>query len=364
MKILLAGGGTLGSVTPLLALFDYLESRERGRPQFIFVGTPSGPERQAVETANIPFFVLRAAKLDRFFSWRLFLSPLIYFWSHLAAAAVIFRLKPDVLVSAGSYVAAPLARMARFARVPSVLLQMDLRRGLANRMMARTAAAIAVSLPEAGKGLVPKKIVVTGIPVRSAVIKVLERRAELTTAAMTRFKIDEKAPTVLIIGGGTGAAQINRLVSSSASELAAAANVIHITGAGKEAAETDNVRYKSYELLTAEELSEAYAVSDLIVSRAGMGAIAELAVVQTAFVLIPMPDSPQEENAAFFHARAGIPVLGKQTTAEQFCETILGYLRHPTSWPGSIEKMRVLLPANAAARFAAVVMQAAENRGA
>jgi UDP-N-acetylglucosamine--N-acetylmuramyl-(pentapeptide) pyrophosphoryl-undecaprenol N-acetylglucosamine transferase len=253
-------------------------------------------------------------------------------------------------------VAVPFAYIARLFEVPVVLHQMDLIPGLTNRLLAPHAAAITVAAPELLASFLLPNVTVTGIPVRRAVAAVLEHNLSFLAAAEKRFSITDRGyPVLLIMGGGTGALQINTWVTETVSTLLANAVVIHVTGRGKSAALLTHPRYIPIDLLSSHDLVLAYTIADFVVSRAGMGAIAELAATEIPFLLVPMPDSPQEENADFFSRRANIPVLKKETTDAMFCDTVLHYIRDPRSWPGSIERLRSLLPPNAAAHVAGIV---------
>ncbi len=362
MRILLVGGGTLGPVTPLLAV---REAILKARPDAVFLlaGTRNGPEKILAQAAGLDFVSLRAAKFERYLTPRLLLFPFVFCWSLLAAAFVILRFRSQIIFSAGAFVAVPFALTGRALGVPVVLHQPDIRPGLSNRIMARYATAITVAVPELTSSFPKTKTIITGIPVRTAVARVLEDRTELAAAGERRFDLDPTVPTVFVIGGGTGALQLNNLVNDSAEELVEEANVIHVSGLGKGGAGISDRRYKLRPFLNVDELAEALASADLVVSRAGMGAIAELAAVEMPFVLLPMPDSPQEENAAYFAAKAGVPVLGKKVTTNEFKKKILEILRDKKSWSGSLEKLRLVLPPRAAERVAQVVLQAADRKG-
>jgi len=357
MKILLIGGGTLGSVTPLLALRDHLGS-SGGHDDFtyLFVGTPNGPERVLAGEADIPFLPVTAPKLDRFLAPRLLGLPFLFVYATFQALRIVMRFKPDVMVSAGSYVAVPFSCVGRLLGVPSVLHQMDIRPGLSNMLMLKSAAAVCVSV-EGLRGAFPSgRTFVTGIPVRREISEALERKTEFARDAEDKFGLDPSVPTLLVVGGGTGALQLNRLVEGSIRGLTEIANVIHVTGIGKSGVSIADPRYKSFPLLSAREMGEALAATDLIVSRAGMGFISELTVTEKPFVLVPMPDSHQERNAEYFHDQAGIPVLDKHVTPELFLRTVSGYLKDPRSWPGSVERLRRVMPQKAVSRFAEIVL--------
>ncbi|MBP9748991.1 glycosyltransferase [Patescibacteria group bacterium] len=364
MRILFLGGGTLGPVTPLIAVWEEMTHRDGADVhQTLFVGTRSGPERSVVAHAGIPFVAMTAAKLDRFFSLRLLAAPFVFVWSLGVALWICLRFRPDVMLSAGGYVAVPFAYIARFLHVPVVLHQMDLAPGLTNRLLAPHAAAITVAVPELIVSFSVPNVTVTGIPVRRAVADVLEHDISALAAAEHRFAITDRGyPVLLIMGGGTGALQINTWVAETLSVLLEHAVVIHVTGKGKAAAPIAHPRYIPVDLLSSHDLTLAYAVADFVVSRAGMGAIAELVATEIPFLLVPMPDSPQEENAHFFSRRANIPVLEKETTALQFRDAVLRYVRDPRSWPGSIERLRTTLPPNAAAHVVGIVREVVEKK--
>jgi UDP-N-acetylglucosamine:LPS N-acetylglucosamine transferase len=79
-------------------------------------------------------------------------------------------------------------------------------------------------------------------------------------------------------------------------------------------------------------------------------------VMETPFILVPLPDSHQEANARYFEEQVGVPLLDKRTTPEIFAKTVIGYLRDPKSWPGSIERLRRVMPPKAVSRFADMVL--------
>ena len=97
MKILLVGGGTLGSVTPLLAVSDFLR-RDDARHEFLFVGTPNGPERILAREANLPFRQIMAPKLDRFLAARFLAIPFLFAIAILQSIVIILRFRPEAMV--------------------------------------------------------------------------------------------------------------------------------------------------------------------------------------------------------------------------------------------------------------------------
>ncbi|MBU4015444.1 PQQ-binding-like beta-propeller repeat protein [Patescibacteria group bacterium] len=133
-------------------------------------------------------------------------------------------------------------------------------------------------------------------------------------------------PVVLAVGGGTGAVAINSLIEQSIGELTKFCNIIHVTGKNKKIQYSKSLRVTRYalrEFLNAEQMSQAYAAADIAVSRAGMGVLTELSYLGKPAILIPMPDSHQEDNAEIFKEKQAAIVLNqKELTAEKLVENI------------------------------------------
>jgi UDP-N-acetylglucosamine--N-acetylmuramyl-(pentapeptide) pyrophosphoryl-undecaprenol N-acetylglucosamine transferase len=363
-KILLTGGGTGGSVSPLLAIAEGLSphppllirrgggraEQGRGEVDFLFVGTKNGPEREMVASASlstgeregIEFRAISAGKFRRYFSFKnltdLFLMKLGFF----QAFFIILKWKPDLIISAGSFVSVPVVWAGWILRVPILIHQQDVRAGLANKLMAPFAKIITVTFEESLKDY-GKKAVWTGNPARQGLIQKNNKAKKQKNNQQTKAedapllkggrgvkneKEENNLPVVLVIGGGTGAVAINELVWKSLDELTKFCNIIHVTGKekaplikGDRGIIKDN--YKSFEFLNREQIAEAYATADIVVSRAGMGVLSELSNLGKPAILIPMPDSHQEENAGIFKEKEAAVVLEqKKLTPEELIKNI------------------------------------------
>ena len=289
--VLMTGGGTLGPVTPLLAVAAEWKKRDPD-VKLSWVGTKSGPEKVLVETAKIEFHALQAPKFDRTRMWKLPFVPVLMFLSCVQAFRLLGALQPDIVLTAGAYVSVPMVWMAWLRGIPVWVHQLDVEPGLANKLMARFAAKISVTWSESLSAFPAKKTEVVGAMARKFV-KVGEQQM-----ARERYAFAPEKPAVLVMGGGTGAAKINEMMSIIAPELLQKANVLHITGKGKmlgSLAEA-GANYVAVEFLN-EGMPDAYAVADVVVARAGMGTIAELAALGKPTVLIPILASHQEANA-------------------------------------------------------------------
>lgn len=199
--------------------------------------------------------------------------------------------------------------MARLHGVPVAIHQQDVVPGLANRLLAPLASLITVAL-EGTEPLSGKPAVVVGNPVRGGFAE------GDGLAARRRFGLDEALPVVLVVGGGTGALRLNQIVAEAAPGLCGICSIVHLTGAGKTGRRAPLDRYVSLEFV-ADGMADLLAAADVVVSRAGMAALTEIAVTRKAAILVPMPASHQEANAAAMERQNAARVLHEgELTAE------------------------------------------------
>lgn len=305
-KIILTGGGTGGSVTPLLAIAEDIKEAE-----FLFIGTKDGMEKEMVEIEKINFRAIPYGKLRRYFSWNNFIDPFFILAGFFKALILIVDFKPKLVITAGSFVGVPVVWAAWLLRVPVLVHQQDVRPGLANKLMSPFAKKITVTFE---KSLLDygNKAIWTGNPTRRSLRSdSLKLRVDNSSDAFSSL------PTVLILGGGTGALPINEIIFKSLDELVGFCRVIHQMGKKKGFVSVKN-NYISYEFLHAKQLAGAYSAADIIISRCGMGTLTELSYLGKPAILIPIPDSHQEDNAKAFNEKGAAIVLNqKELTPER-----------------------------------------------
>ncbi len=324
VKILLIGGGTGGSVSPLLAIAEELRIRnyELENFDFLWIGTKNGPEREMVEKENIPFKTIVSGKLRRYFSLQNFIDIFkikIAFWQSLF---ILLKWRPDLVISAGSFVSVPAVWAAWFLGAKVLIHQQDVRPGLANRLIAPIANVISVtfenSLADYGK-----KAIWVGNPVRKQ-LSIINYQLKIKKLKK-KFNLQENLPIALIIGGGTGATAINKLVEQSLNELIKFCQIIHITGKNKSITnyKSQIMNYTQYEFLDIGRMAEVYNLADVVVSRCGLGVLSDLSYLGKPVILIPLPDSHQEDNVAVFaKAKAAIILKQKELTKEKLTDEI------------------------------------------
>lgn len=299
-KIILVGGGTLGSVSPLLAVAAKYEA------DYVFVGTKHGPEKKLLVNHQMPYRAIRSGKWRRYFSWKNFSDIINIKIAFCQSIGIILKEKPDIILTAGSFVAVPFVWAAWLLRKPVVVHQQDLVPGLANKLMAPFAKKITLTFSEQEKHFNRDKVVLTGNPVRH----------------MERFRQDK--PNILITGGGLGARGMNHFIAQFIPKLAENYHVHHILGNENWDQRVVWDDYTPYKFVT-EEMPRLLSQADIIISRSGMSLITEAASLSKALILIPMPNSHQVKNAEFFakHNSAFIVNQGSDKIMERYLDKIL-----------------------------------------
>jgi UDP-N-acetylglucosamine--N-acetylmuramyl-(pentapeptide) pyrophosphoryl-undecaprenol N-acetylglucosamine transferase len=347
MRVLLAGGGSGGSATPVLAVAQALRQIDP-TVEFLYVGTTEGPEAALARAQNIPFAGVAAGKLRRYFDLRNFVDPLRVVAGVGQAYGLVRRFRPHVAFSAGGFGAVPPMIAARAVRARTLIHQQDVEPGLANRLLAPLADQVTVSLSTSLEHF--PKARVTGNPVRAEIL------AADPSQAYQRLGLDPQAPLLVVTGGGTGALALNRLVAAAAPRLIESFQVLHLTGRGRGVPPaTDSPRYQAREFLV-DEMPHVLAAATLVVSRAGMGTLTELAALGRPTLVVPMPDSHQRANAEAF-ARLGAVEVADQASLspDLLAERVLALLADPERRDRLGRSLASSMPRDAATRIAALI---------
>jgi UDP-N-acetylglucosamine--N-acetylmuramyl-(pentapeptide) pyrophosphoryl-undecaprenol N-acetylglucosamine transferase len=310
-RVLITGGGTVGTFTPLLAVVASLKIT-RPDIEWLFVGTPDGPEGSLAEAAGIPFRSIPAGKLRRYWSLKNITDIRNIFQGYQAAKKIVRDWKPQVVVSAGSYVSVPVVWAAKSAGCRVVIHQQDISPGLANRLMIRAADKITISFKQSSSVFPADKTIVTGNPVRK---EILEGSA---ATAQKVFGLNPTLPTLVVLGGSTGSQFLNNLVGTTGYRLVEHWQILHITGNRRDYIALEDERYHRYDFLTW-EMPHALAVADVVLTRAGLGTLSELAALARACIFIPMPSTHQEANARMLEdIKAGIVLDQRKLEPAEF----------------------------------------------
>ena len=311
-RIILTGGGTAGHVTPNIALLPRLRELQY---DIHYIGSYNGIEKELIEKQQIPYHGISSGKLRRYFSLKNFTDPFRVLKGFSEANRLIKTLKPDVIFSKGGFVSVPVVIAGKRNNVHVIIHESDMTPGLANRISIPSAYKVCCNFPETLKALPKDKAVLTGSPIRQELMTGDPEKAR----AFCGFK-DEK-PVILVVGGSLGAAAVNQAVRAILSELLKDFQVIHLCGKGKLDTSLNNLEgYVQFEYIQ-DELRHLFALSDIVISRAGANAICELLALQKPNLLIPLSASAsrgdQILNARSFERQGFSKVLEEETLTNE-----------------------------------------------
>ncbi len=316
-KIIIAfsGGGTGGSVSPLLALKQHLAKNNLDW-SFVWFGTKRGLEKEMLKEDSCKYIGIASGKFRRYFSLQNFFDIFKIIYAFFEAIFYLLKIRPNLVMSAGSFVSVPLAWAASVCGIPVIVHQQDLRPGLANKLMAKVATKVSVTFPKSLDDY-GRKAVLTGNPLRKEFFAL---RDDSEIKKDLGLDLDKKIIT--IVGGGQGARYINNLLAESLEALSEKYQILHITGRGNNSLQTSR-NYFPFEFVASLKMAEILAVSDLVVSRCGLGFITELSFLKKTGIFIPIIHSHQEDNAQIIiDNNAGIVLSQDKTDKFKFIKTI------------------------------------------
>jgi UDP-N-acetylglucosamine--N-acetylmuramyl-(pentapeptide) pyrophosphoryl-undecaprenol N-acetylglucosamine transferase len=363
VRVVLAGGGTAGHTSPLIATAEQL--RELDDVDILCVGTPKGLESRVIPEAGLSLAMIPPVPLPRRLEPGLFAVP-----SRLAAAvaearAVLRNHGAQVAVGYGGYVSLPVYLAARQQRVPIVLHEGNAVPGLANRIAARFTPHVVTTFP----GTALPHATQLGLPVRSAIAGL--DRAAARPHAREVFGLPQDGRVLLVSGGSQGARSVNAAtLAATDALLAKGVSVLHVLGPANLTAETTSrddaatgARYRPVGYV--DDMALAYAAADLMVGRAGAGTVMETAMTGLPTIFVPLPhgNGEQARNADFLiEAGAGVLVPDSELDAVSLTVEVFEAFDEP----GRLERMgrlcRSLAPSGAARALAELVLGVARQR--
>ncbi len=295
-RILIAAGGTGGHVYPAIAIADAIKN-ENADSEILFVGTKDHMEWKAVPKAGYKIKSVWISGFHRRFTLKNILFPLKLVTSIVQSFGIVSSFKPQVMVSCGGYAAGPVGWVAGKRGVKVVIQEQNSFPGVTNRMLAKFASRIFTAFKEAAKYLPSDKIVESGNPTRNTLDKV-EKKVGLNS-----FNFDDSKPVLMVLGGSGGARSINEAVKENLDKLSdlqviwqCGSRYIDALMKEVDLENNKNIRLTAF----IDNMPEAYAAADLIVSRAGASSCSEFMMTGKPSVLIPSPNvagDHQTQNA-------------------------------------------------------------------
>ncbi len=295
-RVIISGGGTGGHIYPAIAIANALQHREPDT-EILFVGALGKMEMEKVPRAGYRIVGLPIAGIKRSLSLENLTLPFKMFRSLMKAKAVIKDFRPDVAVGVGGFASGPLLMMASMAGIPTLIQEQNSYAGITNKFLAKRAAKICVAYPGMEAFFPKEKITMLGNPVRSDITYVHLKR----NAALEQFELNEGVKTLFVMGGSLGARSINESITEGLGRLVEAGyQVLWQTGkndidkakAAIEKLGTDRV--KAFDFIYTMDL--AYAVADVVVSRAGALSVSELCLAAKPAILVPFPYASEDHQ--------------------------------------------------------------------
>lgn len=311
-RIILTGGGSAGHVTPNIALIPELQKEGF---EVHYIGSYEGIESKLIQEMDIPYYGISSGKLRRYFDLKNFSDPFRVVKGCTQAAALMKKIKPDIIFSKGGFVTVPVVLAARQKNIPVIIHESDMTPGLANKICIPCATKICTNFPETLAKLPADKAVLTGSPLRRELFTG-DKKAGLTFCGF-----DDKKPVLLIIGGSLGSVAINEAVRSALPVLLDKYQIIHLCGKDKVEKSLEGTKgYVQFEYIK-KELSDLLDAADIIISRAGANAICEILALHKPNLLIPLPKASsrgdQILNAASFEKQGYSHVLPEEELTKE-----------------------------------------------
>lgn len=361
MRVIICGGGTGGHIYPGLAIAEALTA-DRAPVDVLFTGG-DGLERRIVPQAGWVFRPIAARKWPRRLSWRLVQAAWFALVGTAQAIRLVRRWRPHVVVSTGGYVAAPVGAAAAILGVPIVVQEQNLTLGIANRVLMTWAKVVSVSHDRVAQR-VGTRAVVTGVPVRRGALggdRLRGRRA---------FGLEERALTILVLGGSQGARSLNIAVVEMAEVIpnGAEVQILHQTGQdhlewvrARLSRRRSPVHYVAVPYI--EAMADAYATADLVICRAGAATLAEVTANGLPLVAVPYPfaaEGHQELNAQLLaSAGAALVINDHDLSAARLAGAVAALRADPARRAAMAAASRALGRPQAAQQVAGLILQVA-----
>lgn len=324
-RIIISGGGTGGHIYPAIAIADELK-RRHPNAEILFVGARGRMEMEKVPQAGYRIIGLWITGFQRSLSMKNLAFPFKLIKSLVQARRIVKEFKPHIAIGTGGFASGPLLRMAASQGVPCVLQEQNSFAGVTNKLLASKARRICVAYDGMERFFPASKVIKTGNPVREALREIIVSKED----ACKTFGLEIDRPVLLVLGGSLGSKRINELIHDKLAFFASQkVQVIWQCGKGyyETYKEKDSARVKVRAFIS--EMEQAYAAADLIISRAGAGAVSELSLVGKPVILIPSPhvaEDHQAKNAEALVAKEAALMLRESELDEKFEDVFSGLL--------------------------------------
>jgi UDP-N-acetylglucosamine--N-acetylmuramyl-(pentapeptide) pyrophosphoryl-undecaprenol N-acetylglucosamine transferase len=331
-RFIISGGGTGGHIFPAISIANALKQK-CSRAEILFVGAENRMEMERVPAAGYPIVGLPVSGFDRQHLLRNIRTLFLLIKSMSKARKILRDFKPDVAVGVGGYASGPLLRAATAKKIPCLIQEQNSYAGVTNKLLAAGAARICVAYEGMERFFPKEKIILTGNPVRQDLLHSINQKE----AALKHFGLKPDRPVLLVLGGSLGARSINQAVQQQL-KLIEKSGVQLIWQTGKyyykdilaANAELNNKAIQITDFIS--RMDYAYALADLIVSRAGAGSISEFALLAKAVMLVPSPnvaEDHQTQNAQALVSKGAAVMIRDAEASDRLIPEALALLEQP-----------------------------------
>lgn len=365
LKILISGGGTGGHIFPALSIANEIKDM-LPNTAFLFVGAEGRMEMERIPAAGYDIVGLPIIGFPRKPGVKTFT-----FFTNLAqsmrrARRLIKQFKPDVVVGVGGYASGPILRVAARLKFPSLIQEQNSYAGITNRLLAKSVNKICVAYDHMENYFPAAKIVYTGNPVRKSL---LDGKSKIDEAR-TFYQLKKGKKVLLVVGGSLGARTLNnsllkdlKLLSNSDVEVIWQTGKYYFKSVMEQTKGMDLPNVHIHEFLSRMDL--AYAVSDLVISRAGAGTISELCLMEKATILVPSPnvaEDHQTKNALALVAKKAAVMIKDQDAEQELAPKALELIQQNDQLKELEKNIKTLAKPNAANDIAKMVIELANKK--
>lgn len=321
-KFIISGGGTGGHIYPSIAIADALGD-SFSDAKFLFVGAKGKMEMNKIPEAGYPIKGIWISGLQRGSIFKNILFPFKLIISFFQSAFILLRFRPHFVIGTGGFASGPILLIAHYFKIKTLIQEQNSYAGITNKILGKRVNVVAVAFPNMSRFFPENKIILTGNPVRKAILEVGLKRDN----AFQFFKLDSSKKTLVILGGSLGAEQINQTIESHLSFFSDL-GIQLIWQCGKlyfdRLKRHNELNYVQVHPFI-QDMDLLYAASDYLISRAGASSVSELALLGKPVLLIPSPnvaENHQYHNAKYLVNSGGALILSEKDLKNQFKESI------------------------------------------
>lgn len=339
-KFIISGGGTGGHIFPAIAIANEIKARYTNA-EILFVGALGRMEMEKIPAAGYEIIGLNISGIQRSFTIKNVLVPFRLLGALNQSNKILKEFKPDAVIGVGGYASAAVLFMASLKGIPTLVQEQNSYPGITNKLLSKRVYKLCVAYPNMDRFFPQNKIVYTGNPVRHEIVNQQGKR----DLAIEHFGLNSSKKTLLVVGGSLGALSINESILSGLSKIKEAdLQLIWQTGKGFDAKAAEAVHaindsgMQTFAFI--KEMDLAYAVADIVISRAGALAVSELCLVHKASILVPYPfasEDHQTHNAQSL-VEKGAALLVKDSDARTKLVNVLLDLARNTDACKDLEK--------------------------